>query len=157
MKDSEYYLAGWCVDGETYLPKTSNMESNEYSFDYYVKSTTKLTDTIEVTPVYFYKTSADTETVRFYVTGFDDTVKKDWGNTIAVYPYYSGGTSGDVFSNYPGQPMLVSGGRCYVDLPIKYKGGTIAGVTLNNYFYDDVHNGLVSSLGNRQTYDYNDF
>lgn len=157
VKDSEYYLAGWCVDGETYLPKTSNMESNEYSFDYYVKSTTKLTDTIEVTPVYFYKTSADAETVRFYVTGFDDTVKKDWGNTIAVYPYYSGGTGGDVFSNYPGQPMLVSGGRCYVDLPIKYKGGTIAGVTLNNYFYDDVHNGLVSSLGNRQTYDYNDF
>lgn len=157
VKDPEYYLAGWCVDGETYLPKTTNTESNEYSFDYYVKSTTELTDTIEVTPVYFYKTSADTETVRFYVTGFDDTVKKDWGNTIAVYPYYSGGTGGDVFSNYPGQPMLVSGGRCYVDLPIKYKGGTIAGVTLNNYFYDDVHNGLVSSLGNRQTYDYNDF
>ena len=26
VKDSEYYLAGWCVDGETYLPKTSNME-----------------------------------------------------------------------------------------------------------------------------------
>ena len=156
VKDSDYYLAGWCVDGETYLPKTTNTESNEYSFDYYVKSTTKLTDTIEVTPVYFYKTSADTETVRFYVTGFDDTVKKDWGNTIAVYPYYSGGT-GDVFSNYPGQPMLVSGGRCYVDLPIKYNGGTIAGVTLNNYFYDDVHKGLVSSLGNRQTYDYNDF
>lgn len=156
VTDQEYYLAGWCVDGETYLPKTTNTESNEYSFDYYVKSTTNLKDTIEVTPVYFYKTSADTETVRFYVTGFDDTVKKDWGNTIAVYPYYSGGTS-DVFSNYPGQPMLVSGGRCYVDLPIKYNGGTIAGVTLNNYFYDDVHNGLVSSLGNRQTYDYNDF
>lgn len=156
VTDQEYYLAGWCVDGETYLPKTTNTESNEYSFDYYVKSTTKLTDTIEVTPVYFYKTSADTETVRFYVTGFDDTVKKDWGNTIAVYPYYSGGT-GDVFSNYPGQPMLVSGGRCYVDLPITYNGGHIAGVTLNNYYYDDVHIGLVSSLGNRQTYDYNDF
>ena len=156
VTDQEYYLAGWCVDGETYLPKTTNTESNEYSFDYYVKSTTKLTDTIEVTPVYFYKTFADTETVRFYVTGFDDTVKKDWGNTIAVYPYYSGGT-GDVFSNYPGQPMLVSGGRCYVDLPITYNGGHIAGVTLNNYYYDDVHMGLVSSLGNRQTYDYNDF
>ena len=156
VTDQEYYLAGWCVDGETYLPKTTNTESNEYSFDYYVKSTTKLTDTIEVTPVYFYKTSADTETVRFYVTGFDDTVKKDWGNTIAVYPYYSGGT-GDVFSNYPGQPMLVSGGRCYVDLLITYNGGHIAGVTLNNYYYDDVHMGLVSSLGNRQTYDYNDF
>lgn len=156
VTDQEYYLAGWCVDGETYLPKTTNTESNEYSFDYYVKSTTKLTDTIEVTPVYFYKTSADTETVRFYVTGFDDTVKKDWGNTIAVYPYYSGGTC-DVFSNYPGQPMLVSGGRCYVDLPITYNGGHIAGVTLNNYYYDDVHMGLVSSLGNRQTYDYNDF
>lgn len=156
VTDQDYYLAGWCVDGETYLPKTTNTESNEYSFDYYVKSTTKLTDTIEVTPVYFYKTSADTETVRFYVTGFDDTVKKDWGNTIAVYPYYSGGT-GDVFSNYPGQPMLVSGGRCYVDLPITYNGGHIAGVTLNNYYYDDVHMGLVSSLGNRQTYDYNDF
>lgn len=156
VTDQEYYLAGWCVDGETYLPKTTNTGSNEYSFDYYVKSTTKLTDTIEVTPVYFYKTSADTETVRFYVTGFDDTVKKDWGNTIAVYPYYSGGT-GDVFSNYPGQPMLVSGGRCYVDLPITYNGGHIAGVTLNNYYYDDVHMGLVSSLGNRQTYDYNDF
>ena len=154
VKDSKYYLAGWCVDGETYLPKTTDTENNEYSFDYYVKSTTKLTDTIEVTPVYFYKTSTDVETVRFYVTGFDDTVKKDWGNTIAVYPYYSGGT-GDVFSNYPGQPMLVSGGRCYVDLPIQYNGGTIAGVTLNNYYYDDVHNKLVSD--NRQTYDYNDF
>lgn len=156
VTDSDYYLAGWCVDGETYLPKTNNTKSNEYSFDYYVKSTTKLTDKIEVTPVYFYQTSADVETVRFYVTGFDDTVKKDWGNTIAVYPYYSGG-KGDVFSNYPGQPMLVSGGRYYVDLPIKYNGGTIAGVTLNNFYYDDVHMGLVSSLGNRQTYDYNDF
>lgn len=156
VTNEDYYLAGWCVDGETYLPKTTNTKSNEYSFDYYVKSTTKLTDTIEVTPVYFYRTSTDTETVRFYVTGFDDTVKKDWGNTIAVYPYYSGGT-GDVFSNYPGQPMLVSGGRCYVDLPITYNGGHIAGVTLNNYYYDDVHMGLVSSLGNRQTYDYNDF
>ncbi|HJI61200.1 MAG TPA: hypothetical protein OIM34_04605 [Ruminococcus bromii] len=155
VTDSEYYLAGWCVDGETYLPKTSNTESNEYSFDYYVKSTTKLTDTIEVTPVYFYRTSPDTETVRFYVTGFDDTVKKDWGNTIAVYPYYSGGTGGDVFSKYPGQPMLMSGGRYYVDLPITYKDGTIAGVTLNNFYYDAVHMELVSD--NRQTYDYNDF
>ena len=53
--------------------------------------------------------------------------------------------------------MLVSGGRCYVDLPIKYNGGRIAGVTLNNFYYDDVHKELVSSLGNRQTYDYNDF
>lgn len=157
VTNPKYYLAGWCVDGETYLPKTSDAENNEYSFDYYVKSTTKLTDKIEVTPVYFYKTSTDTETVRFYVTGFDDTVKKDWGNTIAVYPYYSDGTGGNVFSNYPGQPMLVSGGRYYVDLPIKYNGGTIAGVTLNNFYYDDVHMGLVSSLGNRQTYDYNDF
>lgn len=156
VTDSEYYLAGWCVDGETYLPKTSNTKSNEYSFDYYVKSTTKLTDTIEVTPVYFYQASADVETVRFYVTGFDDTVKKDWGNTIAIYPYYSG-TGGDVFSKYPGQPMLMSGGRYYVDLPITYNGGTIAGVTLNNFYYDAVHMGLVSSLGNRQTYDYNDF
>lgn len=156
VTDPDYSLAGWCVDGETYLPKkTTNAKSNEYSFDYYVKSTTKLTDTIEVTPVYFYRTSTDTETVRFYVTGFDDTVKKDWGNTIAVYPYYSGGTGGDVFSNYPGQPMLVSGGRYYVDLPIKYNDGTIAGVTLNNYYFDDVHKELVSD--NRQTYDYNDF
>lgn len=157
VTDPKYYLAGWCVDGETYLPKTSNTENNKYSFDYYVKSTTKPNDTIEVTPVYFYKTSPNTETVRFYVTGFDDTVKKDWGNTIAVYPYYSGGTGGNVFSNYPGQPMLMSGGRYYVDLPITYNGGRIAGVTLNNYYYDDVHKGLVSSLGNRQTYDYNDF
>lgn len=156
VTDPNYYLAGWCVDGETYLPKTTNTKSNEYSFDYYVKSTTKLTDTIEVTPVYFYQTSADVETVRFYVTGFDDTVKKDWGNTIAIYPYYSG-TDGDVFSKYPGQPMLVSGGRYYVDLPITYKDGTIAGVTLNNFYYDAVHMDLVSSLGNRQTYDYNDF
>lgn len=156
VKDPEYYLAGWCVDGETYLPKTSDTENNEYSFDYYVKSTTKLTDKIEVTPVYFYRTSPNTETVRFYVTGFDDTVKNDWGNTIAVYPYYSG-TGGHVFSNYPGQPMLMSGGRYYVDLPITYNGGRIAGVTLNNYYFDDVHNELVSKLGNRQTYDYNDF
>lgn len=156
VTNPKYYLAGWCVDGETYLPKTSDTENNEYSFDYYVKSTTKLTDKIEVTPVYFYRTSTDTETVRFYVTGFDDTVKKDWGNTIAVYPYYSG-TGGHVFSNYPGQPMLMSGGRYYVDLPITYNGGRIAGVTLNNYYFDDVHNELVSKLGNRQTYDYNDF
>ena len=156
VTDPNYYLAGWCVDGETYLPKTSDAENKEYSFDYYVKSTTKTTDTIEVTPVYFYQTSANVETVRFYVTGFDDTVKKDWGNTIAIYPYYSG-TDGGVFNKYPGQPMLVSGGRYYVDLPITYKGGTIAGVTLNNFYYDAVHMDLVSSLGNRQTYDYNDF
>ena len=53
--------------------------------------------------------------------------------------------------------MLMSGGRYYVDLPITYNGGTIAGVTLNNFYYDAVHMDLVSSLGNRQTYDYNDF
>ena len=42
---------------------------------------------IEVTPIYFPLASKDTDFVRFYAYDFTEDVKRDWGGSLAVYPY----------------------------------------------------------------------
>lgn len=127
---------------------------------------------IEITPIYYY--IDDTDTVTFYVEGFDETVQKTWGNTVAVQAWYEngvdeGGTFDSLTKNalggYPGQPLVYQGGKYSMQIP-KYLNGEKAnyvnGITLNNYFWDDIHKKNFTdqsdkSESNCQTYDYDDF
>lgn len=96
VKDG-YYVAGYVVNGETVaLFNSDETPVLDYTIPYDTEADTK----IEITPVYFAKDSANC--VTFYVEGFDSTVQKTLGNTIACYPYYSGVASADnAFSSYP--------------------------------------------------------
>lgn len=126
---------------------------------------------IEITPIYYY--IDDTDTVTFYVEGFDAKVQEMWGNTIAVQAWYTNGVEKDEFNSltknalggYPGQPLVYEGGKYSMQIP-KYlngnKANTVSGITLNNYFWDDIHKQSFSNTKddsefNCQTYDYDDF
>lgn len=131
---------------------------------------------IEITPIYYY--IDDTDTVTFYVEGFDGKVQEMWGNTIAVQAWYANCEKEDDPNNskfdsptknalggYPGQPMVYQGGKYSMQIP-KYLNGVkanyVKGITLNNYFWDDIHKQNFSDKSNTskfncQTYDYDDF
>lgn len=129
---------------------------------------------IEITPIYYY--IDDTDTVTFYVEGFDAKVQEMWGNTIAVQAWYANCEEEDDPNNskfdsltknalggYPGQPMVYQGGKYSMQIP-KYLNGKkanyVKGITLNNYFWDEIHKQsftVQSNEYNCQTYDYDDF
>ena len=131
---------------------------------------------IEITPIYYY--IDDTDTVTFYVEGFDGKVQEMWGNTIAVQAWYANCEREDDPNNskfdsltknalggYPGQPLVYQGGKYSMQIP-KYLNGEkanyVKGITLNNYFWDDIHkqnfvDQTDKSESNCQTYDYDDF
>lgn len=131
---------------------------------------------IEITPIYYY--IDDKDTVTFYVEGFDETVQAKWGNTVAVQAWYANCEKEDDESNskfdsptknalggYPGQPLVYEGGKYSMQIP-KYLNGEkanyVKGITLNNYFWDDIHKKSFKdqcdkSESNCQTYDYDDF
>lgn len=131
---------------------------------------------IEITPIYYY--IDDTDTVTFYVEGFDGKVQEMWGNTVAVQAWYANGEEKEQFEKaefnsltknalggYPGQPLVYEGGKYSMQIP-KYLNGnktlTVKGITLNNYFWDEIHkqnfsNTKDDSEFNCQTYDYDDF
>lgn len=149
-----YYVAGYVVNGETLaLFNQDETPVLDYTIPYDTEANTK----IEITPVYFAKDSSNC--VTFYVEGFDSTVQGTWGNTIACYPYYSGAKSQDnAFSSYPGQPMLYKDGKYFIQVPRSFNSNKVVGMTLNNYYWDDVHKDIYSSsLTNTQTYDFDDF
>lgn len=115
---------------------------------------------IEVTPIYFPLVSKDTDFVRFYAYDFTEDVKRDWGGSLAVYPYIEGKYA--PYGKYPGQLMVNEGGVYYADIPAKHSDGTpIQGLTMNNYVWDALHYNLFygsNQTGNNwQTYDYNEF
>ncbi len=156
---SKYYVRGFCVNGVT-IAGSINKDKTKTSltFTYSVPESMINLEGLEITPIYALKES---NLIRFYIAGFGEyTVKKDWGNTLAIYPYTSTSGSGSdngVFSGYPGQPVILENGKYYVDLP-----KNTVGVTLNNYAQDDVHRTIFMPVGNAhtnnyQTYDYNDF
>ena len=144
---------------------------------------------------------ANNEFITFYVKNYSGEVVSQWGNTLSVYAWYKRDTSSspeaDVkafdstqtggfvwyknsLGGYPGQPMLYDGTMYFMQVP-KYlysdltnENSTkrmVQGVTLNNYYWDDVHKTLggkdtsfkgVSNTRtgdntNSQTYDYDDF
>lgn len=131
---------------------------------------------IEITPIYYY--IDDKDTVTFYVEGFDETVQAKWGNTVAVQAWYANCEKEDDESNskfdsptknalggYPGQPLVYEGGKYSMQIP-KYLNGEkanyVKGITLNNYFWDDIHKKSFKDQGDKsesncQTYDYDDF
>lgn len=178
---SEYYVKAFCVNGYSYgiiNSSAADKIDGVYSFEYTVPE--DCTDKfIEITPIYYY--IDDTDTVTFYVEGFDETVQKKWGNTVAVQAWYTNGVDeekdedGDGVSEgaynspnknalggYPGQPLVYEGGKYSMQIP-KYLNGVVtnkvSGITLNNYIWDSIHSGNFKDQinDNCQTYDYDDF
>lgn len=117
------------------------------------------------------------------------TVKNEWGNTISCQTWYSGGSeeaagsdnTKSALGGFPGQPLVFDDGDYYMQIPkalpanystaINGSKVTVQGMTLSNYYWDDVHRALADkdnafkgknnarsgSEANSQTYDYNDF
>lgn len=124
---------------------------------------------IEITPIYYY--IDDTDTVTFYVEGFDGKVQEMWGNTIAVQAWYKNGVEGgesgsdtkNALGGYPGQPLVYQGGKYSMQIPKclnDNKEYTVKGITLNNYFWDEIHKQSFTDQNDKyncQTYDFNDF
>lgn len=169
---SKYYVKAFSVNGYSYgiIDSSKANADGVYSFEYTIPE--DCTDKfIEITPIYYY--IDDTDTVTFYVEGFDETVQAKWGNTVAVQAWYTNGEEKDEFysltknalGGYPGQPLVYEGGKYSMQIP-KYLNGEkanyVKGITLNNYFWDDIHKQSFSdqsntSVYNCQTYDYDDF
>ncbi len=101
-----------------------------------------------------------------------------WGNTVAVQAWYANCEKEDDLNNskfdsptknalggYPGQPLVYEGGKYSMQIPKHLNGekaNYVKGITLNNYFWDDIHKQNFSdksntSVYNCQTYDYDDF
>lgn len=169
---SKYYVKAFSVNGYSYgiIDSSKANADGVYSFEYTIPE--DCTDKfIEITPVYYY--IDDKDTVTFYVEGFDETVQAKWGNTVAVQAWYTNGEEKDEFNSltknalggYPGQPLVYEGGKYSMQIP-KYLNGKkanyVKGITLNNYFWDDIHKQSFSDQSNKsefncQTYDYDDF
>lgn len=124
---------------------------------------------IEITPIYYY--IDDKDTVTFYVEGFDGKVQEMWGNTIAVQAWYKNGVEGgesgsdtkNALGGYPGQPLVYQGGKYSMQIPKCLNDNpdnTVQGITLNNYFWDEIHKQSFTDQSDKyncQTYDFNDF
>lgn len=174
----DYYVKAFSVNGYSYgiIDSSKANADGVYSFEYTIPE--DCTDKfIEITPIYYY--IDDTNTVTFYVEGFDETVQAKWGNTVAVQAWYTNGVdeqkyvdgvlegeynspNKNALGGYPGQPLVYEGGKYSMQIP-KYLNGKqankVSGITLNNYIWDDVHKLNFSSQinDNAQTYDYDDF
>lgn len=175
---SKYYVKAFCVNGYSYgiIDSSKANADGVYSFEYTIPE--DCTDKfIEITPIYYY--IDDTDTVTYYVEGFDETVQKKWGNTVAVQAWYTNGVdeqkyvdgvlegeynspNKNALGGYPGQPLVYEGGKYSMQIP-KYLNGNkdnfVKGITLNNYIWDSIHSGNFKDQinDNCQTYDYDDF
>lgn len=175
---SKYYVKAFCVNGYSYgiIDSSKANADGVYSFEYTIPE--DCTDKfIEITPIYYY--IDDTDTVTFYVEGFDETVQKKWDNTVAVQAWYTNGVdeqkyvdgvlegeynspNKNALGGYPGQPLVYEGGKYSMQIP-KYLNGNkdnfVKGITLNNYIWDSIHSGNFKDQinDNCQTYDYDDF
>ena len=169
----KYFVKAFSINGYSYgIIDASQADTTDgvYTCEYTIPEDFK-GSRIEITPIYYY--IDDTDTVTFYVEGFDETVQAKWGNTVAVQAWYTNGEEKDEFNSltknalggYPGQPLVYEGGKYSMQIP-KYLNGNkanmVSGITLNNYFWDDIHKQSFSdqsdkSESNCQTYDYDDF
>lgn len=169
----KYFVKAFSINGYSYgIIDASQADTTDgvYTCEYTIPEDFK-GSRIEITPIYYY--IDDTDTVTFYVEGFDETVQAKWGNTVAVQAWYTNGVEKDEFNSltknalggYPGQPLVYEGGKYSMQIP-KYLNGNkanmVSGITLNNYFWDDIHKQSFSNTKddsefNCQTYDYDDF
>lgn len=174
----KYFVKAFSINGYSYgIIDASKADTTDgvYTCEYTIPEDFE-GSRIEITPIYYY--IDDKDTVTFYVEGFDEKVQKMWGNTVAVQAWYANCEKEDDESNskfdsltknalggYPGQPLVYEGGKYSMQIP-KYlngnKANTVSGITLNNYFWDDIHKQNFSDKSNTskfncQTYDYDDF
>lgn len=169
----KYFVKAFSINGYSYgIIDASQADTTDgvYTCEYTIPEDFK-GSRIEITPIYYY--IDDTDTVTFYVEDFDETVQAKWGNTVAVQAWYTNGEEKDEFNSltknalggYPGQPLVYEGGKYSMQIP-KYLNGNkanmVSGITLNNYFWDDIHKQSFSDQSNKsesncQTYDYDDF
>lgn len=173
-----YFVKAFSINGYSYGiidASQAKKQNGVYTCEYTIPEDFE-GSRIEITPIYYY--IDDKDTVTFYVEGFDKTVQDKWGNTVAVQAWYANGEEKEQFEKaefnsltknalggYPGQPLVYEGGKYSMQIP-KYLNGnktlTVKGITLNNYFWDDIHKQSFSdqsdkSESNCQTYDYDDF
>jgi len=184
---SKYYVEAFIVNGKTVYPDVqgANTTTGEYTCTYTISDDE--TTPIEITPVYFYivESGHENDYVTFHVEDYE-AVKSKWGNTLCCYAWYdndaktttheqdeyaksdptnSANIHKPTLGGYPGQPMIYEAGSYYTQIPVTDDGGlNIMGVTLNNFFWDEVHKQFkdIDAIGgtrhtNCQTYDYDDF
>ena len=174
----KYFVKAFSINGYSYgIIDASKADTTDgvYTCEYTIPEDFE-GKRIEITPIYYY--IDDKDTVTFYVEGFDKTVQTMWGNTVAVHAWYANCEKEDDVNNskfdsptknalggYPGQPLVYQGGKYSMQIP-KYLNGNkdnyVKGITLNNYFWDDIHKQNFSDKSNTskfncQTYDYDDF
>jgi uncharacterized Zn finger protein len=174
----KYFVKAFSINGYSYgiiNASQANTETGVYTCEYTIPEDFE-GSRIEITPIYYY--IDDKDTVTLYVEGFDETVQAKWGNTVAVQAWYANCEKEDDVNNskfdsptknalggYPGQPLVYEGGKYSMQIP-KYlndnKDNFVKGITLNNYFWDDIHKQNFSDQSNKsefncQTYDYDDF
>lgn len=173
-----YFVKAFSINGYSYGiidASQAKKQNGVYTCEYTIPEDFE-GSRIEITPIYYY--IDDKDTVTFYVEGFDAKVQEMWGNTIAVQAWYANGEEKEQFEKaefssptknalggYPGQPLVYEGGKYSMQIPKHLNGNenyTVKGITLNNYFWDDIHKKSFKDQGDKsesncQTYDYNDF
>lgn len=180
-KKAGYYVAAYSVNGRNYPASAKNADQGIYQANITITEDLAENGVVEVTPIYYNRTiEKDDNYITFYVDA--ERLVGGWGSTVAIYAYaYKGGTAiygGDgkptnnvnLLGAYPGQPMVKDGQYYVAKIPrCNYvissddgsleidKKSTVAGITLNNYYNDAVHNSLVPIKRNMQTYDFSDF
>lgn len=152
VSSTDYYVKGFSFNGvtpEIFEPAANNTYTCTYTIPEDLDGSK-----LEITPIYFLKD--DSNCINFYIDGYNDTVKANWGNELYVYPFYQyhvdGTATGAVtpnagqavnFGAYPGQPVINEGGRRYIQIPLTDDGTAggyrVKGVTINNGYWDHVH------------------
>lgn len=175
-----YYVGAYCVNGRNYTASAKNADQGIYQANITITEDLAENGVVEVTPIYYNRTiEKDDNYITFYVDA--ERLVGGWGSTVAIYAYaYEGGTAiygsdGKPTNNvnllgaYPGQPMVKDGQYYVAKIPrYSYKISSngsleidttspVAGITLNNYYNETVHNSLVPIKRNMQTYDFSDF
>ena len=109
---NQYYLAGYSINGTTYVEHTvAESQTGTVKESFTIPEDWEW-NYVEITPIYFLRDNSNT--IKFYVEGYDQTVMDaGWGNTVGVYPYYQDPTNNsqvanvnNPFGGYPGQPLM---------------------------------------------------
>ncbi len=169
---ASHYLKAYSFNGYSYkvhTPSEGEATTNGVKFTetWTVEeiNTTNMGDAgnvVEINPIYYLRENSNTKT--FYIDGYEGDLQKNWGTTLAVYPYYEGKSNKEnAFGGYPGQPMLFYGGKYQMEVPLTVdgtvSGAQVKGLTLHNAYWDLLHRSIDKKCddAHRQTYDYDDF
>lgn len=183
--DEKYFVTGFSFNG--YTPEVLEEKTvvgtagTTYTCTYVIPANMP-EEMLEITPIFFIKDAYAHNTAKFYLNGYEDLKTQGWGNTLFIYPFYRRYKSGNKeehtgdttyygqaqnFGGYPGQPVINNGGQLYTQIPLTNDGSPsgyddvgnpIKGVTINNGYFDTVHQSYCKFVNvHKQTYDYDDF